>query len=129
MQSRRHLAALLWPDSESSIARKALRNAIVLLRSLLADPNTSAAPGALSPGQQAHLLTQGDLIGLNPQALLELDLYVVQPAYTAAQRVSTPPSEPQRATLVSQVRQALDLYRGPFLYGFALRQGTSVVQW
>src|SRR5260370_31192448 len=108
MQSRRHLAALLWPDSESSIARKALRNAIVLLRSLLADPNTSAAPGALSPGQEAHLLTQGDLIGLNPQALLELDLEVGQQAYTAAHRFSTPPSEPHRATLLTQVQQALN---------------------
>ncbi len=129
MHSRSHLAALLWPDSESSIARKALRNAIVLLRSLLADPNPSVAPDALSPGQEAHLLTQGDLIGLNPRALLELDLDVVQQAYTAAQRFSTPPSGPQRATLVTQVQQALDLVRGPFLDGFWLREETGFDQW
>src|SRR5438552_360564 len=35
MHSRSHLAALLWPDSESSTARNALRNALALLRSLL----------------------------------------------------------------------------------------------
>src|SRR6266852_44298 len=129
MHSRSQLAAFLWPDSESSIARKALRNAIVLLRSLLADPNPSTAPDSLPPGQQAHLLNQGDLIGLNPQALLELDLDVVQQAYTAAQRFSTPPSEPQRATLVSQVQQALTLIRGPFLDGFWLREETAFDTW
>src|SRR6266851_2523460 len=129
MHSRSQLAAFLWPDSESSIARKALRNAIVLLRSLLADPNPSTAPDSLPPGQQAHLLNQGDLIGLNPQTLLELDLDVVQQAYTAAQRFSTPPSEPQRATLVTQVRQALVLVRGPFLDGFWLREETGFDEW
>src|SRR6266481_10182725 len=129
MHSRSQLAALLCPDSESSNARRTLRNAIVLLRSLLADPTPSAAPDALSPGQEAHLLTQGELIGLNPQALLELDLEVVQQAYTAAQRFSTPPSEPQRAALVTQVQQALALVRGPVLDGFWLREDTPFDEW
>src|SRR5437763_15809148 len=75
MHSRSKLAALLWPDSESSDARRTLRNALGLLRSLLADP---------TPRQEAHLLIQGELIGLNPRAPLELDLDVVQQAYTAA---------------------------------------------
>src|SRR2546423_10662590 len=112
MHSRSKLAALLWPDSEPADARKTLRNAITLLRSLLAD--ASAAP--------SHLLAEQDLLGLNPQALLELDLDVVQQTYTAAQRFSTVPSEAQRATLVTQVQQALDLVRGPFLDGFWLRE-------
>ena len=129
MHSRSKLAALLWPDSESSDARRTLRNAIVLLRSLLADPNPSTAPASLSPRQEAHLLSQGDLIGLNPQAPLELDLDVVQQAYTAAQRFSTPPSEPQRDALVSQVQQALTLIRGPFLDGFWLREETAFDTW
>ncbi len=129
MHSRSKLAAFLWPDSESSDARRTLRNAMVLLRSLLADPNTAAAPDSLSPGQGAHLLSQGDLIGLNPQAPLELDLAVVQQAYAAAQRFSTPPSEPQRAALVAHVQQALALVRGPFLEGFWLREETAFDAW
>src|SRR5713101_441904 len=129
MHSRSKLAAFLWPDSESSDARRTLRNAIVLLRSLLADPNTSTAPASLSSRQEAHLLSQGDLIGLNPQAPLELDLDVVQQAYTAAQRFSTPPSEPQRDALVSRVQQALTLVRGPFLDGFWLREETAFDTW
>ena len=111
MHPRSKLAALLWPDSEPTDARKTLRNAITLLRSLLADASTT----------HSHLLAEQDLLGLNPQAPLELDLEVVQQAYTAAQWLSTVPSEAQRATLVTQVQQALDLVRGPFLDGFWLR--------
>src|SRR5437588_11090011 len=119
MHSRSKLAALLWPDSEPADARKTLRNAITLLRSLLAD--ASAAP--------SHLLAEQDLLGLNPQALLELDLDVVQQTYTSAQRLSTVPSEEQRATLVTQVQQALDLVRGPFLDGFWLREEAPFDAW
>jgi DNA-binding SARP family transcriptional activator len=129
MHSRSKLAALLWPDSESSDARRTLRNAIVLLRSLLADPNSSTDPASLSPRQEAHLLSQGDLIGLNPQAPLELDLDVVQQAYTQAQRHSAVPSEQERTALVAQVQQALTLVRGPFLDGFWLREETRFDAW
>src|SRR5256712_10563694 len=64
MHPRRKLAALLWPDSEPADARKTLRNALTLLRSLLADA---------SPAQPGHLQASQDLLGLNPQAPLELD--------------------------------------------------------
>src|SRR5438105_405427 len=81
------------------------------------------------PHRGAHLLSQGDLIGLNPQAPLELDLMGVQQAYTAAQRFSTTPSEPQRAALVSQWQHALAVVRGPFLEGFWLREETAFDEW
>src|SRR5436853_122622 len=84
-----------------------MRNASLLLRSLLADPDASASP-------HSHLLSEGDLLGLNPQAPVELDLAVVQQVYKAAQRLSTLPAEPQRAALVAQLQQALALVRGPF---------------
>jgi DNA-binding SARP family transcriptional activator len=129
LHSRSKLAALLWPDSEAADARRTLRNAIGLLRSLLADPNPAAAPASLSGGQGAHLLSQGELIGLNPQAPLELDLAVVQQSSTAAQRFATLPAEPQRAALVTQLEQALALARGPFLEGFWLREETGFDAW
>jgi DNA-binding SARP family transcriptional activator len=120
LHSRSKLAALLWPDSEPADARKALRNALMLLRSLLADA---------SPAQPGHLQASQDLLGLNPQAPLSLDLDVVQQAYRASQWHSTLPSEEQRAALVSQVQHALALVRGPFLDGFWLREEAPFDEW
>jgi DNA-binding SARP family transcriptional activator len=122
MHPRGKLATLLWPDSEPSDARRTLRNAIALLRSLLADSDSA-------PIQHTHLLSQGELIGLNPQAPLELDLVMVQQASTAAQRFAMLPSEPQRAALVTQVQQALALARGPFLDGFWLGEDAPFDAW
>src|SRR2546430_17121743 len=85
MHPRSKLAAFLWPDSEPHDARTALRNALALLRSLLADPDAT-------PAQHAHVLSQHDLLSLDPQAPLELDLDVVQQAYQQAQLFSTVPS-------------------------------------
>src|SRR5207302_3964150 len=119
MHSRSKLAALLWPDSEPADARKTLRNALTLLRSLLAD--ASAA--------HSHLLAEQDLLGLDPHAPFELDLDVVQQAYQQARRLSTLPSQEQRAALVSQVQHALSLVRGPFLEGFWLREEAPFDEW
>ena len=122
LHPRSQLAALLWPDSEPQGARTALRNAITLLRRLLADRD----PSARAP---SHLLRQQELLGLDPQAPLALDLEVVQQAYQQAQRHSTLPSQEHRAALVSQVQHALALVRGPFLEGFWLREETGFDEW
>src|SRR2546423_2676108 len=122
MHPRSKLAALLWPDSEPHAARTALRNALTLLRSLLATPDASASP-------HSHLLAEQNLLGLDPQAPFELDLDVVQQAYQQAQRLSTFPSQEPRAALVPQVQQALALVRGPFLEGFWLREETGFDEW
>ncbi len=122
MHPRSKLAAFLWPDSELPTAHTALRNALVLLRSLLANPDASPAP-------HSHLLSPRDLLGLNPQAPFELDLVVVQQAYRAAQRHSTLPAEPQRAALAAQCQQALALVRGPFLDGFWLGEESPFDEW
>src|SRR2546428_7456964 len=122
MHPRSKLAALLWPDSEPADARKTLRNAITLLRRLLADADST-------PSQHSHLLAEQDLLGLDPHAPFELDLDVVQQAYQQARRLSPLPSEEQRAALVAQIQQALTLARGPFLEGFWLREEAPFDQW
>ncbi|HEX6551976.1 MAG TPA: AAA family ATPase [Ktedonobacteraceae bacterium] len=122
LQPRSKLAAFLWPDSEPADALKTLRNAIALLRRLLADPDAS-------PASHSHLLAEQDLLGLDPHTPLELDLDVVQQAYQQAQRHSTLPSQEQRASLVAQVQQALALVRGPFLDGFWLREEAPFDEW
>src|SRR5256714_403854 len=122
LHSRSHLAALLWPDSEPHAARTALRNALTLLRRLLADRD----PSAPAP---SHLLSDQELLGLDPQTPLALDLEVVQQAYRAAQRHSTLPCQEQRAALVTQMQHALALVRGPFLEGFWLREESGFDAW
>src|SRR5256884_4092417 len=122
MHSRSKLAALLWPDSEPSDALKGLRNALALLRHLLAGPDSSASP-------HSHLLSEHELLGLDPQAPFELDLDVVQQAWHQAQRLSSAPSQEQRAALVTQVQHALSLVRGPFLEGFWLREEAPFDEW
>ncbi len=120
MHSRGQLAALLWPDSESSTARNALRNALALLRRLLADASAAG---------HSHLLLEPELLGLNPQAPLERDLDVVQRAWKASQGLAAAPSEEQRAALITMVQHALSLVRGPFLEGFWLREETGFDEW
>src|SRR5437016_6884077 len=122
LHPRSKLAALLWPDSEPQDARKTLRNALTLLRRLLADRDPSAPA-------HSHLLSDQELLGLDPQAPLALDLEVVQQAYRAAQRHSTLPCQEQRAALVSLLQLALALVRGPFLEGFWLREESGFDAW
>ncbi len=122
MHQRRQLDAFLWPDSEPHEARAALRNAIALLRHLLADP-------AASPSHHTHLLSPHDLLGLDPHAPLELDLDVVQHAWKEAQTRSLASSEEQRASLVATLQHALSLVRGPFLDGFWLREEAPFDEW
>jgi DNA-binding SARP family transcriptional activator len=119
LHPRSKLAALLWPDSESHTARAALRYALTLLCSRL----------NASPVAHSHLLIQQDVLGLNPQAPLDLDLDVVQQAWREALRLSTVPDEPQRTALVAQVQHALSLVRGPFLDGFWLREEAPFDAW
>ena len=124
MHQRRQLDAFLWPDSEPHEARAALRNAIALLRHLLADPTASPF---LS--QHTHLLSPHDLLGLDPDAPLELDLDVVQQAWREAQKLSLDSSEEQRASLVATLQHALSLVHGPFLDGFWLREEAPFDEW
>src|SRR5207302_9303054 len=116
LHPRSKLAALLWPDSEPADARRALRNALTLLRSTLPDSSSAA---------HSHLHSERELLGLSPQAPLELDLDVVQQAWQQALGLSAVPPEEQRASLVVQFQHALSLVRGPFLDGFWLREDTG----
>ena len=122
MHSRSKLAAFLWPDSETPVARKALRNALALLRRLLAELDSSLI-------QHSHLRSEGELLGLDQQVSLEMDLDVAQRAWKEAQRLTTLPTQEQDNALVTQVQQALALVRGPFLDGFWLGEDAPFDEW
>ncbi len=123
MHSRSKLAAFLWPDSEPHAARTALRNALTLLRRQLTDADSA------SVCPHSHLLSEHELLGLDPHTPLELDLDVVQQTYTETQRLSSAPSQEQRAALAAQCQQALALVRGPFLDGFWLGEDAPFDEW
>src|SRR6266852_9801135 len=122
MHSRSKLAAFLWPDSTAEIGRIALRNVLVSLRRLLVDTRTSAS-------QQHYLLSEQGLLGLNPQAPLELDLREVQRVYQQIQKHSSLVSEVPQTVLVAQCQYALALVRGPFLDGFWLGEDAPFDEW
>src|SRR5262249_25915288 len=122
MHPRSKLAAFFWPDSEPHQARNALRNAIALLRQVLAEADST-------PSQPSHLLSSQELLGLDPQASCELDLQMVQHACQQAQQHATLPPQEQYATLVAHVEQALSLIRGPFLDGFWLGEEAPFDEW
>ena len=123
LHPRSKLAALLWPDSEPASALHILRNALALLQRLLADP------GAEGVAALPHVLSEHDLLGLNPQAPLELDLEVVQQAWKTVQEFSALPPEPERTRQAAQIEHGLALVRGPFLDGFWLREETAFDAW
>src|SRR3989440_2585933 len=122
MHQRRKLDAFLWPDSEPHEARAALRNAIALLRRLLSDPDAS-------PSHHTHVLSQHDLLSLDPHTPIELDLDVALHAWKEAQKLSTLPSEEHHTALVTLVQRALALVRGPFLDGFWLGEDAPFDAW
>src|SRR5258708_24122730 len=123
MDSRRKLGAFLWPDRAAPDARTALRNALTLLRRQLTDADSA------SVCPHSHLLSEHELVGLDPHTPLELDLDVVQQTYTETQRLSSAPSQEQRAALAAQCQQALALVRGPFLDGFWLGEDAPFDEW
>src|SRR4051812_40513746 len=56
--SREKLAGLFWPNSDGEHARIVLRRTLALLRRTLGQV----------PGEPSHLLSTGDLLGLNFEA-------------------------------------------------------------
>lgn len=122
MHSRGKLASFLWPDSEPHDGRTALRNALALLRRLLAHPDSV-------PPLPDHLLTQRDLIGLDLQASLTLDQTTVLHVYQQAQMFATASPEAQRTSFIVDLQQAISLIRGPFLDGFWLGEEAPFDEW
>jgi DNA-binding SARP family transcriptional activator len=120
MHSRNKLTTLLWPDSEPRDARRSLRNVLTPLRSVLSDASASS---------HTHLISEGDLLGLNRQVPLELDLDLVQQAYQQALRLSAALSQSQAANPIENFQHTLTLVRGPFLDGFCLGEETPFDEW
>jgi predicted ATPase/DNA-binding SARP family transcriptional activator len=102
--ARDQLAFLFWPDIGDSAARRNLTVLLNQLRQALPCPDL--------------VLTQGDAILLNP-AHLQTDTVVFAEALAQATRGGT----------IAPLTTAVDLYRGPFLDGFALPACAEFEAW
>jgi len=101
--SRDKLAALFWPESDRPHGRAMLRYTLTTLRRGLAD-----ASG------EAHLIVEGDAIGLDCSSGIEIDLRVLE--------LSLPLEK-------TALRQAAEICRGEFLEGFALTDAPDFDDW
>jgi DNA-binding SARP family transcriptional activator len=121
---RESLAALLWPEWPDAAAASHLRDALSNLRRNLGDR---------ASGQPFILVTR-DTLRFNPVADFALDvadfLGLTDPANApvSATRAHGGPDECM-AAWVERCKAALDLYRGPFLEGFAIKDSAPFEEW
>ena len=107
--SRPALANLLWGGLPEADARRNLRGALLKLRQFV-EPN---------------LLINNQTLSFNQESAYWLDVTEFQASLSrrsGGRPLAQPPSP-------SQLRQAIDLYRGEFLQGFYVRQAPEFEDW
>ena len=120
---RQKLTRLLWPESDMTHGRTALRIALLHLRHLLAEDT--------SLERESHLFITHDTIGLDLASGIDLDLHDLEAAWNLGRVL--PASEAVqgevRRTLIVQLDRAATLYRGSFLQDFTLRNTLDFDNW
>lgn len=107
LHAREHLAALLWPESESGPARANLRSTLMYLRKPLRHPNERQ--------DNPHLHVNRQALGFNFDADYRLDLGLW----------SGLPAEPTPET----VEELLEVSRGEFMQGFSVANAGPFEEW
>ena len=102
---RDSLAGLLWPDWPDRSARTNLRNALASLRSAIGDREADPS----------FLLISRETIQFNPASEHWLDVTVLEQALATED--------------IQALQTAADLYSGPFLQGFSLKDSDSFEDW
>lgn len=102
--SREQLCFLFWPNAPESTARRALSHLLTHLRNALPSPDI--------------VVTHNDHVELDPQRVWVDTGAFEQCCYRAA-----------GSRHVAGLQQGLDLYRGPFLSGFALNTSAEFEAW
>lgn len=116
---RDRLAALLWPDQTDSNARSNLRKALSRLWQMLED-STMDAP---------LFLTTRQTIQLNPAADYRLDVAILTQLLNDHPHQPIQPIGELCAKCVSDLEQAVALYRGPLLDQMQLPDSEAFETW
>jgi len=117
-QPRAYLAGLLWPDYPEQDARHSLRQALSNLRHSIAD--VDATP--------PYLQITRDTIQYNRQSDCWLDVHALDALVDACQGHAHRRLDPC-PPCIERLHQAVALYRGSFLQGFAPGAGLVFQEW
>jgi predicted ATPase/DNA-binding SARP family transcriptional activator len=115
---RDQLAALLWPDSPDTAARKSLRQALAHLRAAIGD-ETAVPP---------FLIISRDAIQFNPASPHSSDVGLFMDLLATCERHPHTAIE-QCAECAARLAEAADLYQGDLLPGFALPNNLPFDEW
>lgn len=115
---RHALTALLWPDYTETSARGSLRQALYQLRQAIGDEESTPP----------YLLITRQTLQFNPAAPSQCDVT----AFISCLQHCASHAHPQLAqcpACLAQLRQAVDLYQGEFLAGFAIADSVPFEEW
>ena len=115
------LAALLWPESDRSHARTALRRTLYALRKALTESGSEA-------GRVTWLDADRESVSLNQSIDLWLDVQAFHDHLAECQGHGHPAQDICPACLPA-LTAAAALYRGEFLSGFGLSDSASFDEW
>ena len=120
-QPRDHLAALLWPNASPERSYASLRNTLGHLQSALRQAGGQPPAAFLS-------ISHTDL-ALNPEAGSQVDLHLVEQAYTLARADRSSRTPLQDSASLPVLQSAAARYRGDFLTGFSLGDAPGFDDW
>jgi DNA-binding SARP family transcriptional activator len=115
---RGELACLLWPEQPEPAARTNLRHVLLELRRALGDQSAA----------HTCLLGTRQTIQLDPSAAIYLDVARFADLLDACNRHAHARAD-RCPDCVERLRQAADLYKGPFLAGLALPNSFMFEEW
>src|SRR2546430_11347169 len=121
MHPRKTLSESFWPELDAEHGRTALRATLFELRKLLERSH--------GPGERTHLLVERDTLGFDLDSSLILDLSLVESASKQVGRGIEPLEGLTRESLMTQLEQATQLARGPFMASFTLRDSQFFDDW
>src|SRR3954468_22744425 len=138
---RETLAALLWPEQTDTAARQSLRQSLYVVRHALSgnnangpkDVSANEEKDADSSGSAGPLLVTRQTVQFNPAGDNWCDVWLFKSLLAACEAHSRSHSKlehPDRCIeCIERLQQAVELYRGDFLQGFAVNDSREFEEW